>query len=129
MLDTIVKYLCRAGSLQGRIIRIGGKQDTVSVEIQDVDGMVYLCRTTREKARKLAREMFEPIVRVHGSGRWYRTDEGIWRVEDFQIADFEVLDDDSFAEAIAALRAVPADWKALETPHAVLEQIRNGEEA
>jgi hypothetical protein len=123
-----VPSLTRAGSLQGRIIRIGGKQELVSVEIQDVDGMVYLCRATRDKARRLAREMFDPIVRVHGAGRWYRTEEGVWRVEDFQIADFEVLEDDSFSQSIAALRAVPSDWKTLDDPNAALEQIRNGEE-
>jgi hypothetical protein len=123
-----VPSLNRAGSLQGRIIRIGGKQDMVSVEIQDVDGMIYLCRATRDKAKKLAREMFDPVVRVHGSGRWYRTDEGIWRVEDFQIADFDVLEDDSFSQTIATLRAVPSDWKNLDDPHAALEGLRNGEE-
>jgi hypothetical protein len=123
-----VPGLTRAGSLQGKIIRIGGKQDLVSIEIQDVDGMVYLCRATRDKARKLAREMFDPVVRVHGSGRWYRTDEGVWRVEDFQIADFEVLEDDSFSQAIAALRALPSDWKNLDDPHSALEKLRNGEE-
>jgi hypothetical protein len=123
-----VPSLTRAGSLQGRIIRIGGKQDIVSVEIQDVDGMVYLCRATRDKARKLAREMFDPVVRVHGAGRWYRTDEGIWRVEDFQIADFEVLEDDTFSQSIAALRAVPSDWKTFDDPHGALEKLRNGEE-
>lgn len=123
-----VPSVTRAGSLQGRIIRIGGKQDLVSVEIQDVDGMIYLCRATRDKARKLAREMFDPVVRVHGSGRWYRTEEGIWRVEDFQIADFEVLDDENFSQSIAALRAVPSEWKQLDDPHSALEKIRNGEE-
>lgn len=123
-----VPSLTRAGSLQGKIIRIGGRQDTVSVEIQDVDGVVYLCRTTRDKARKLAREMFDPVVRVHGSGRWYRTDEGIWRVEDFQISDYEVLDDASFSQSIAELRAIPSNWKDLDDPHAELNRLRNGEE-
>jgi hypothetical protein len=123
-----VPALIRAGSLQGKIIRIGGKQEMVSVEIQDVDGLVYLCRASRDKARKLAREMFDPTVRVHGSGRWTRTDEGIWRVEDFQISDYEVLDDDSFSESIAALRAVPSDWKSLDDPHAELNRLRNGED-
>ena len=123
-----VPSFVRAGSLQGRIIRIGGKQDTVSVEIQDVDGMIYLCRTTREKARKLAREMFEPVVRVHGSGRWHRTDEGVWRVDDFQISHYEVLDDTTFAQTVGELRAIPAGWKDLDDPHSELERIKNGEQ-
>jgi hypothetical protein len=122
-----VPSFMKAGSLQGKIIRIGGKQATVSVEIQDVDSFVYLCRATRDVARKLARDMFDPIVRVHGAGRWYRTDEGIWRVEDFQIVRHDVLDDTNFAETIGELRAIPADWKDFADPHAELERIRNGE--
>ena len=75
-----VPGLSRSGSLQGKIVRIGGKQDIVSVELQDVDGHVYLCKASRDVAKKLAREMFDPTVRVHGFGRWTRTGEGIWRV-------------------------------------------------
>ncbi|MGO9258552.1 MAG: hypothetical protein ACLQU1_19875 [Bryobacteraceae bacterium] len=124
---TKVPGFIKAGSLQGKIIRIGGRQETVSVEIQDVDGIVYLCRASRDIARKLARDMFDPVVRVHGAGRWYRTEEGIWRVEDFQIARHEVLEDTSFAQTISELRAIPSGWKDFADPHAELERIRNGE--
>jgi len=124
-----VPSFIRSGSLQGRIIQIGGKRETVSVEIQDVDGVVYLCRASRDIARKLARDMFDPIVRVHGAGRWYRTDEGIWRVEDFQIVLHEILEDVSFAKTISELRAIPAGWKDFEDPHAQLEKLQNGEKS
>src|SRR5271157_306382 len=116
-----VPSFMKAGSLQGKIIRIGGKQEIVSVEVQDVDGFIYLCRATRNVARKLARDMFDPVVRVHGAGRWYRTDEGIWRVEDFQIVNHELLDTTDFAQTISELRAIPAGWKDFEDPHAELE--------
>ncbi len=122
-----VPNFVRAGSLQGKIIRIGGKQDPVSVEVQDVDGFVYLCRASRDVARKLARDMFDPVVRIHGSGRWYRTDEGVWRVDDFQISHHEVLDDTSFAQVISELRAIPAGWKGLSDPYNELQKIKNGE--
>ncbi|SPE34774.1 conserved hypothetical protein [Candidatus Sulfopaludibacter sp. SbA6] len=117
----------KGGSLQGRIIQIGGKRETVSVEIQDVDSFIYLCKASRDVARKLARDMFDPIVRVYGAGRWHRTDEGVWRVEDFQIARHEVLEDLKFDQTIAELRAIPAEWKRLEDPHAELKKIQNGE--
>ncbi|MFN7996983.1 MAG: hypothetical protein U0Q18_25440 [Bryobacteraceae bacterium] len=117
----------RAGTLQGQIIRLGGKQETVSVELQDVDGHIYLCKAPRSMARKLAREMFEPVVRVHGSGRWSRGDDGVWRVEEFQIADFEVLEDDSLIDVVAQLRGIRSKWKTLEDPAAEMEKIRNGE--
>jgi hypothetical protein len=118
----------KSGSIQGRIIKIGGKQDPVSVEIQDVDGFVYLCRANRELARKLGRHMFDPVLRVHGVGRWHRTDEGLWRIDDFQISDrYEVLDDTSFTETIEELRTIPSEWKSLDDPYAEVERIRNGE--
>jgi len=123
----VVPSFVRAGSLQGKIIRIGGRQEIVSVELQDVDGVVYLCRASREVARKLARDMFDPTVRVHGAGKWHRTDEGIWRVEEFQISSYEILEDVSFAQTIKELRAIPANWKELADPRAELEKIRNGE--
>jgi hypothetical protein len=122
-----VPSVIRAGSLQGKVIRLGGRQDPVSVEIQDVDGFVYLCRATRDVAKKLARDMFDPIVRIHGSGRWHRTEEGVWRVEDFLISRHEVLDDSSFAQAVNELRAIPANWKDLSDPYSELRKIKNGE--
>jgi hypothetical protein len=121
-----VPNLSRAGSLQGKIVRIGGRQDVVSVEVQDVDGHVYLCKATRDVAKKLAREMFDPTVRVHGYGRWMRTDDGVWRVDEFQIANFEILEDDALVDVIKEIRAIPSAWKELEDPDLEMEIIRNG---
>jgi hypothetical protein len=123
----VLPAISRAGSLQGKIIRIGGKQDIVSVEIQDVDGHVYLCKATRDVARKLAREMFDPSVRVHGHGRWARTADGVWRVDDFQVSTFDVLDDTSFSDVIRELRSIPSAWKDLDDPSAAMDQIRKRE--
>jgi hypothetical protein len=121
-----VPNLTRAGSLQGKVVRIGGKQDIVSVEIQDVDGHVYLCKATRELAKKLAREMFDPTVRVSGHGRWMRTGDGIWRVDEFQISTFDVLEDDALVDVINELRAIPSAWKNLDDPDSEMQKIRSG---
>jgi hypothetical protein len=122
-----VPSVLRAGSLQGKVIRIGGRQDIVSVEVQDADGFVYLCKATRDIAKKLARDMFDPAVRIHGTGRWRRTEEGVWRVEDFMISHHEVLNDSSFADTINRLRAIPAAWKDASDPYSDLQKIKNGE--
>jgi hypothetical protein len=121
-----IPNLNRAGSLQGKIMRIGGKQDIVSVEIQDVDGHVYLCKATRELAKKLACQMFDPTIRVSGHGRWMRAEDSIWRVDEFQISDFEVLEDDALVDVINELRAIPSAWKALEDPDSEMTKIRSG---
>src|SRR5687767_5548722 len=70
---TQIPSLAKAGSLQGKIVRIGGRQNIVSIEVQDVDGFIYLCKATRDLAKKLAHQMFDPTVRVHGHGKWTRT--------------------------------------------------------
>jgi hypothetical protein len=98
----------------------------VSVELQDVDGHVYLCKATREIAKKLAREMFDPTLRVHGHGRWTRTGDGIWRVDEFQIANFEVLEDDALADVIDEIRGIASTWKDLEDPDSEMQKIRTG---
>ena len=74
--------LTRSGTLQGKVIRLGGRQDIVSVEIQDADGHIYLCRPRRDLARRLAHAMFDETIRVHGAGKW-RHREAATIVEDF----------------------------------------------
>ena len=89
-------------------------------------GHVYLCKASRDVAKKLAREMFDPTVRVHGFGRWTRTGEGIWRVDDFQISAFELLEEDALIDVIQELRGIPGAWKDLDDPDAEMRKIRSG---
>jgi hypothetical protein len=122
-----VPSLTRASTLQGKIVRIGGRQDTVSVELQDVDGQIYLCKASREVAKKLAREMFDSTIRVHGHGRWTRDGDGIWRVDEFHISsEFEILEDDSLVDVLKDLRSIKSGWKDLDDPGAEMELIRSG---
>jgi len=119
--------LTRAGSLQGQVIKIGGKQEVVPVQIEDVDGFVYYCLARRELARKLGRHIFGKTVRVHGVGKWRRDDERRWIVEDFQIHEVdEDLSDAPLDFAIERLRAIDSAWKDHPDPHDELERIRNG---
>jgi hypothetical protein len=93
-----------------------------------VDGHVYLCKAKREVAKRLAREMFDSTVRVHGTGKWTRGADGVWRLEDFLIAsEFEILDDDTLADVFSEIRQIPSDWKNLDDPAAEVERIRNGD--
>jgi hypothetical protein len=78
-------------------------------------------------ARKLAREMFDPTVRVHGSGRWTRGDDGLWRVDEFQISQFEVLEEDALSEVINEIRRTPSAWKREDDSETELDSIRTGE--
>jgi len=120
-----IPRISQAGELQGKIIRIGGKNEDVAVDIEDVDGHVYKCRAKRNIASRLAKEMFFPTVRVFGEGGWVRKDEG-WDIDGFKIFDYELLDDASLETAIAEIRGTFEGLKDIADPFNVLDGIRNG---
>lgn len=119
--------LTKSGSLQGKIIRLGGTKAIVPVELQDVDGHVYLCLAKRDIAKELAKNMFEPTIRVFGTGRWHRREDGLWYVEDFQISRFEQLEDDTLEGVVEQLQEIPAPWKDQDVL-IELERLRHGED-
>lgn len=103
------------GAVQGQIISIGGKRDRVSVHIQEGE-QVWICHTSRERARELAKYIFGPALRIAGSARWERDRDGRWHQNDFTIRDFELLNDEPLSEIAKRLQAVDASWK---TPDAL----------
>ncbi len=113
------------GSLSGNLIKIGGKDDTVPVHIQDGE-TIYLCNTSRDIARELAHHLFASPIRVKGSGRWHRDEDGAWILDRFNISEFEVLDGAPLGEAIDKLRAVPGNgWNNSADPLGELQHLRN----
>ncbi len=114
------------GSLDGMLIRIGGKDETVPVHIQDGD-VIHQCNATREIARQLAPYLYGATLRVHGEGRWERDAEGAWLLKRFNIRDFETLDDAPLSDVVERLRQVPGNhWKEMEDPLAELQRLRQG---
>jgi hypothetical protein len=112
------------GHLDGVLIGVGGKDETISIRLHNGDVTYSHCDTTRTIARELGKHMFEP-VRIHGVGRWMREADGVWTLNRFRIHRFEVLGKGSLLETVAALRAVPGSgWKDLEDPLAKLDDLR-----
>jgi hypothetical protein len=116
------------GSLDGFVNRVGGDTDPCPIHLKTADGSnVYLCDADREIAKQLGRYMFDYEVRVQGTGRWSRNDDGDWALERFRIRSFEVLKDLPLSAAVAELRSVPnSDWPKMADPWAELDRIRNG---
>ncbi|WP_051231228.1 hypothetical protein [Kaistia adipata] len=105
------------GTLEGEVVRIGGKDSTIHIQLRDGDKVYSGCATTKEIARRLAPHMLGPTVRLHGTGTWERLGDGAWELKSFRISDFEVLEDISLADAIARLRAIPGnEWPNLPDP-------------
>jgi hypothetical protein len=94
------------GTLDGRIIRIGGRDETIPVWLRDGDVEHHCNVRGEEVARRLAHYYLNGIVRLHGSGKWLREESGTWILQQFDIDDFEVLDDSPLTEVVGKLRGV-----------------------
>ena len=114
------------GSLEGTLIRLGGTDETLPIWLEDIDGTLRYCNTRdRQIARQLAAFYLGPPVRVHGSGRWLRTPEERWELEEFTITNFEPLVEQTLNEAVDNIRAIPGNqWDDLDDPIAYLKRIR-----
>lgn len=114
-----------AGELTGEVIKVGGKDDTVPLTLQDTDGTTYPCTTTRAIARELARHLFGNLVRVQGTGKWRRTPERIWELDEFRIKSWEDLNQTMLEDEINALRAIEGSlWNGFADPQAELRKLR-----
>ncbi len=115
------------GSLDGLLVRIGGRAKEVRALLDD--GLrVYPCTVTKEQAKRLAAHLFE-TVRVTGRGRWTRDEDGQWKLHGFKVFSFDVLDDRSLSDVIAELRAVQGSgWHEIEDPYTELARLRRDED-
>lgn len=119
--------LSQPGSLDGELIRIGGRDETVPVHLRDGD-VVHICNTDREIARNLGGHLYGGTLRVQGIGRWERDADGTWSLRRFNIKGFEILDAASLSEVVARLRGVEGSgWKNIDDPPDELERLRRPE--
>ena len=93
------------GSLDGVVIRVGGRDETVPVHLQDGERLIS-CQTSRELSKRLANHYLGSTVRVFGTGKWVREEDGSWQLLEFTIEEFETLDDSPLADVVEKLRAV-----------------------
>lgn len=115
------------GVLEGVVIRMGGKGETVPIWLQDKQGVEpHKCRARRPLARRLARHFDGSLLRVSGTGNWVRLANGEWLMKSFDIKDFHVLEDLPLADVIKRLQDVEgAEWG--DDPVKDLMRLRTGE--
>jgi hypothetical protein len=95
------------GSIDGQVVRIGGKDATAHVILKDGAVTYSNINLTRQMARQLRSYLYDQKVRLIGSGRWARSPEGVWKLLEFSVDRFEVLDDSSLTEVLESLRDIP----------------------
>jgi hypothetical protein len=114
------------GALEGVLIKIGGRDETIPVHLQDGEKF-YKCQTTRAKAKELAPFLFGDPIRVIGKGKWTRSEIGAWEMTEFKISDFERLNNDEIQQVLERLRQIPGSgWDKIDDPLSELDRIRKG---
>lgn len=103
------QIVTQPGTIDGIVIKLGGKDATVPVLVQEGE-RTYNCTTTREVARALGKHIFGHELRFTGSGEWHRPESGGWTLEKFTITDFIELDDTPLYELVEQLRQAPGTW-------------------
>ncbi len=112
------------GTLDGKVIMVGGKSDPVPVHLEQ-GATVYICQAKRDIARTLGRYLFQSELRVRGEGRWTREADGTWTLNRFTIYSFEVLDDEPLSAVVAKLREIPGSgWQDVDDPWSELTGMR-----
>lgn len=106
-----VKGISQTGSLDGEVIRIGGTQKAVPITLKCEQEEISGCYASKAVAKLLGRRLFEP-VRLFGTGRWNRDDEGKWKIDLFRVESFKPLRDIPLSKALNELRAIQTDWDA-----------------
>lgn len=102
--EPCVGPIVQPGTLDGEVIQVGGRDETINVHIRSGDD-IHRCITTKAVARRLAHHIFGPPVRVHGRGAWSRAESGEWKLRRFDIESFETLDETPLSRLFDGLRA------------------------
>tara|TARA_R110000751_G_scaffold272764_1_gene373019 strand:+ start:44721 stop:45467 length:747 start_codon:yes stop_codon:yes gene_type:complete len=112
------------GSLDGILISVSGADQTVHLQLQNGDIKYTGIDTNRETARRLAKHMYEP-VRVFGTGRWLRDQEGNWLLKKFRVDSYSILAANDLKDAIDQMRDIEgSDWKEIDDPIKALKALR-----
>ncbi len=119
----------QSGVLDGVLIRVGGRDDTVPVHLRD-GNTIHICNATRDLAKRLAIHLYGRTLRVRGDGRWERDADGCWSMKRFNITAFDELDDAPLGKIVRRLRAVEGSrWQDLDDPLAELQRLRGPDES
>jgi hypothetical protein len=111
-----------AESIDGEIIQIGGRDETISVYIRDKHDTPVICTTTRDKGRSLAKLIFQQ-VRINGQATWIRANHR-WQRTDFSIDSWSELAERTLETTVQQLRDVPTPNIDKIDPFALLAELR-----
>jgi len=107
----------KAGSVQGRLYRVGGKDETVPVRLEGANGETLHCEASTGIAQQLSALLFKQ-VRVSGCGAWERLPEGRWRLRKLKIESFQELDISKASSVLVKMQSLGGlKWAEMDDPH------------
>ncbi|MEO5923581.1 MAG: hypothetical protein ABIR70_07120 [Bryobacteraceae bacterium] len=106
--DLIIGPLSEVSEIQGELIQVGGRDETISVYLRN-EGDVYICTATKEQGRQISNHLFTP-VRVRGAAKWIRRENGKWKLLSLVLDNFTPLQLRPLSEAINNLRALGKEF-------------------
>jgi hypothetical protein len=116
-----------AGEINGRIIKVGGRDDSIPVSLRTPDGKIINCTANVEMALKLKRYLLEPIdVILLGEGKWKRTESGAWETVEFRIIEVSEMTFEDFDTELAKVRSAGSGWDGVEDVDGELRRLRYG---
>ena len=107
--EETVSGISQRGSIDGEVMRVGGLQKVVPIMLKCEHDDLSGCWAKRSVAKALAHKLFEP-VRLFGTGRWNRSEEGKWKLDIFRVESFIPLKASSLSQALNEIRAIQTDW-------------------
>jgi len=122
--ESSVGPIVQPGTLDGEVIQVGGRDETINIHVKAGDD-IHRCIATKPIARQLAQHIFGAPVRVHGRATWSRAESGQWKLRGFVIETFETLDETPLSKMFEGLRArlAPPEAGRL-NPTDMLRQLR-----
>lgn len=90
-------------TIQGRLVRMEGTGEAVSVGIEDEAGIAGKIVIEAKMAAELGTH-FHQYVRLTGAGRWRRSAAGKWVLERLDVASFEILENAPLDEVLRQAR-------------------------
>lgn len=105
-------------SVVGRVIKIGGRDETVPMTLETPDGsFVDVNIRGRDMARRLAPYLFGAEIRVIGLATWKRDGEGHWSCTGVLVDDFTELDGTPVTDLFDQLKGLPDNgWNNMDDP-------------
>lgn len=113
-------------TIDGVVIRIGGRDETIPVVVQDMEGNNISCTIKgKQNAKELSKYYLGDTIRITGIGRLTRGEDGIWKMSDVVINSYYPISNEPLDKIFSDLRSIEGNgWKSLDNPIATWKKIR-----